>query len=90
MRSLPATALITFIALKLTGVVTWSWWWVLSPLWISAAPLVLLAGGLLVLWFLGRWPFTLVNLFRWRRRRQARLFFRFEPPPVSARTDHQS
>jgi len=26
---------ILFIALKLTGVITWSWWWVLSPLWIS-------------------------------------------------------
>jgi len=24
---------ILFIALKLTGVITWSWWWVLSPLW---------------------------------------------------------
>lgn len=27
---------ILFIALKLTGVITWSWLWVLSPLWISA------------------------------------------------------
>lgn len=26
---------ILFIALKLTGVIAWSWWWVLSPLWIS-------------------------------------------------------
>lgn len=26
---------ITFIVLKLTGVITWSWWWVLSPIWIS-------------------------------------------------------
>lgn len=26
---------IVFIALKLTGFITWSWWWVLSPLWIS-------------------------------------------------------
>lgn len=25
---------ILFIALKLTNVITWSWWWVLSPLWI--------------------------------------------------------
>lgn len=25
---------ILFIGLKLTGFVTWSWWWVLSPLWI--------------------------------------------------------
>jgi len=24
-----------FIFLKLTGHITWSWWWVLSPLWIS-------------------------------------------------------
>ena len=26
---------IVFIVLKLCGVITWSWWWVLSPLWIS-------------------------------------------------------
>jgi hypothetical protein len=26
------TAVITFIALKLAMVITWSWWWVLSPL----------------------------------------------------------
>ena len=27
---------ILFIGLKLTNVISWSWWWVLSPLWISA------------------------------------------------------
>jgi hypothetical protein len=27
--------LIVFIVLKLVGVIDWSWWWVLSPLWIS-------------------------------------------------------
>lgn len=26
---------IVFIVLKLTHVIDWSWWWVLSPLWIS-------------------------------------------------------
>ena len=26
---------ILFIGLKLGHVITWSWWWVLSPLWIS-------------------------------------------------------
>lgn len=26
---------IVFITLKLTGYIAWSWWWVLSPLWIS-------------------------------------------------------
>ena len=24
-----------FITLKLTKVISWSWWWVLSPIWIS-------------------------------------------------------
>jgi hypothetical protein len=28
---------IVFITLKLTGYSTWSWWWVLSPLWIPLA-----------------------------------------------------
>lgn len=28
---------VAFIVLKLTGVIDWSWWWVLSPLWIAAA-----------------------------------------------------
>ena len=27
---------IVFIVLKLLKVIDWSWWWVLSPLWISA------------------------------------------------------
>ncbi|QXN72096.1 membrane protein [Rhodobacter phage RcPutin] len=26
---------ILFIGLKLTGYITWSWWWVLSPIWIT-------------------------------------------------------
>ena len=26
---------IVFIILKLLGKIDWSWWWVLSPLWIS-------------------------------------------------------
>jgi hypothetical protein len=36
---------VLFIGLKLTGYITWSWWWVLAPLWGS------IAFGLLV--FLG-------------------------------------
>ena len=27
---------VALIVLKLTGVISWSWWWVLSPLWIGA------------------------------------------------------
>ena len=26
---------IVFIVLKLTNYITWSWWWVLSPIWIT-------------------------------------------------------
>jgi hypothetical protein len=33
--TLPALLTAVFIALKLTGVVDWSWTWVLSPLWIG-------------------------------------------------------
>ena len=32
-----STLTIVFIVLKLLKVITWSWLWVLSPLWISAA-----------------------------------------------------
>ena len=33
---------LVFIVLKLTGVIGWSWVWVLSPLWISAIIILLL------------------------------------------------
>jgi Flp pilus assembly protein TadB len=33
---------IAFIVLKLTGVITWSWLWVLSPLWIPFAVALLI------------------------------------------------
>lgn len=26
-----------FIGLKLTNYISWSWWWILSPIWISAS-----------------------------------------------------
>ena len=28
---------IVFIVLKLTSTIDWSWWWVLSPVWIPLA-----------------------------------------------------
>jgi hypothetical protein len=41
---------VALIALKLAGVITWSWWWVLSPLWISGTPVVVaLSAGLVLL-----------------------------------------
>ena len=35
------TLTIVFIILKLTHVIDWSWWWVLSPVWI---PIVVVLG----------------------------------------------
>lgn len=26
---------IIFVVFKLIGIISWSWWWVFSPLWIS-------------------------------------------------------
>lgn len=34
---------IVFIVLKLVGVITWSWWWVLSPIWIPLAIVLVIA-----------------------------------------------
>ena len=82
MGSLPGAALITLIALKLAGVVAWSWWWVLSPMWIGGFALALVAGMLAILWGLAHWPVTLVNLFRWRKRSQAPVFIYLDTFPV--------
>lgn len=35
--SFTGALVILFVALKLTGYIDWSWWWVLSPLWIGFA-----------------------------------------------------
>ena len=33
--SLVGALTIAFVVLKLLGKIDWSWWWVLSPIWIS-------------------------------------------------------
>ena len=43
---------ILFIGLKLTGIITWSWLWVLSPLWISALLLVPIIIIAVILWII--------------------------------------
>lgn len=39
---------IVFITLKLTGYITWSWWWVLSPIWITWAVVFAVVGIILI------------------------------------------
>jgi hypothetical protein len=40
---------VLLVGLKLGNVIDWSWWWVLSPLWISAGLSVLII-AILWLW----------------------------------------
>ena len=54
-----------FITLKLTGYISWSWWWVLAPLWI---PWVIILGILLVVFVI----YVAVGLRRGVKRRRRR------------------
>lgn len=38
---------IVFVVLKLMEIITWSWWWVLSPVWITAIFWIVVAGGII-------------------------------------------
>ena len=38
--SLPTLLTVLFIALKLCGIIDWSWWWVLSPIPITVGLIV--------------------------------------------------
>lgn len=52
------TGLLTliFITLKLCGVISWSWVWVLAPLWIGWALVLLIVGAVaLGMWIFERW-----------------------------------
>jgi hypothetical protein len=48
------TMFLVFLVLKLCNIISWSWWWVASPLWAPAAlalvVLVLAAPFILVGW----------------------------------------
>ena len=33
-----------FLVLKLTNNISWSWWWVTSPIWIPIASIILIVG----------------------------------------------
>lgn len=41
MPVLPVLLFLIFMVLRLTEVITWSWWWVTSPLWIAGIVTVL-------------------------------------------------
>ena len=39
-----------FLVLKLTGHITWSWWWITAPIWI---PFILIGGFIVLAIILG-------------------------------------
>ena len=39
---LSGVLLVVFVVLKLVGVIHWSWWWVMSPLWIPLLGILLI------------------------------------------------
>ena len=44
---------IFFIILKLSGQVTWSWIWVMSPLWITGSAVLIMTGMVVLLFLTG-------------------------------------
>lgn len=42
---------IVFLVLKLCHVITWSWWWVTSPIWIPTGLVLLIMGFCVVMAF---------------------------------------
>jgi hypothetical protein len=46
---------IVFITLKLTGYIAWSWWWVLSPLWLPLAVLLAIFAFIFMIAFAWDW-----------------------------------
>jgi uncharacterized protein (DUF983 family) len=63
---------ILFIGLKLTGHIDWSWWWVLSPLWLPPAVLLAIAGVILALALLGLLGATVIAAIDEYRRKKRR------------------
>lgn len=45
---------VAFIVLKLIGVITWSWWWVLAPLWVTAVLAVAVLAIAGIVWVVKR------------------------------------
>jgi membrane protein YdbS with pleckstrin-like domain len=68
-------AALVLIGLKLAGLASWSWWWVLAPLWLSGALLAVTLLPLLVL-------LLLLRQERWSNVTRPQLT---EPPPGPGR-----
>lgn len=43
------TSQLSFVFLKLRGTINWSWWWVMSPMWICAIFAILMIIAILII-----------------------------------------
>ena len=43
---------VAFVVLKLCGVIGWSWWWVLSPIWITTTIALIVLAIIGIVWLL--------------------------------------
>lgn len=54
----PMLLFLVFLVLKLTNVITWSWWWVTAPLWAPSAIVIsiflIIAIIFLLIFFFGK------------------------------------
>ncbi len=51
---------ILFVGLKLTGYIEWSWWWVLSPMWL---PTVTVVGIAFLIWLAAKFLLFCINVY---------------------------
>lgn len=54
----PMLLFLVFLVLKLTNVITWSWWWITAPLWAPSAIVIsiflIIAIIFLLIFFFGK------------------------------------
>lgn len=43
---------IVFIVLRIIGVIDWSWWWVLAPIWIPTAIVLFVLACMFIAWLI--------------------------------------
>ena len=43
---------IVFIVLRIIGVIDWSWWWVLAPIWIPTAIAIFVLACMFITWLI--------------------------------------
>jgi nitric oxide reductase large subunit len=58
-----------FIGLRLTGNIDWSWWWVLSPVWITGSLVILMLAAFTILWVIAGVADERERDRAWRERR---------------------